>query len=582
MSPLQRQVSRARAILWTNLWLENACQTLAGAALVFACVVLVTRLVGWTWPMGLTALGLLAAAMVVSVVWSVVGRPSEAVAAAKLDEAAGLRERVSSSLYCVGADDPFAQAVCADAEERVGRLTVHKHVRLRKPGSWWQTGAACLLAALMFLVPVGVLSGEDQDGEPFTQAELVRTRVEVQNQMRDLKQMAETNPALADLKNEMDDLDLKEIEKLERPTDIRHEAIKKIDSFEDAVRKKKEGSDFDKVNESKRMMRALEKPKGPETSVQKLAQQLKDGDFKAAQETLKEIQQQLAEAEKAGDKDKVDALQKQLDDLSSQIDQLAKQEQLQKQLEQAGMKKEDIERMLENLSPEDIKEMKEQLQAKGLPQKKIDQLVQQMQKQGQACKACKSMAKSLSDASKACSKGQCQKACDGMQGAAGQLAELSELDQQQKDLDSAMQSLEDMKKDADNKCGQCSGNKDSGGSGGTQVGDGPGGKVASPDIDAEFKVEKAEVETRKGAIVGQFLVDADRGTDGTDPQLVEVVAAAERDASETVNRDQIPRQYQKTVKDYFARLAGDMGVPSAGGDNEAEPDDASAASESED
>jgi len=84
----------------------------------------------------------------------------------------------------------------------------------------------------------------------------------------------------------------------------------------------------------------------------------------------------------------------------------------------------------------------------------------------------------------------------------------------------------------------------------------------------DFKTERAKVHTGKGAIIGQFLVDGEQAKGEVSTVLAEVATAAERDASDRINRDRVPRQYQKAVKAYFStmkRYADDAdGQPAAG------------------
>jgi len=43
-------------------------------------------------------------------------------------------------------------------------------------------------------------------------------------------------------------------------------------------------------------------------------------------------------------------------------------------------------------------------------------------------------------------------------------------------------------------------------------------------------------------------------------KVVDVVSAAERDASDRISRDRIPRQYQEAVKRYFSAVHKSMGT----------------------
>src|SRR3972149_11995969 len=87
-----------------------------------------------------------------------------------------------------------------------------------------------------------------------------------------------------------------------------------------------------------------------------------------------------------------------------------------------------------------------------------------------------------------------------------------------------------------------------------QFGRGRGGLAPEKKTDVAFKTERGKVHTGKGAIVGQFLVDGEQVKGDVKSNLVEVVSAAEREASDRINRDRIPRQYHKAVKAYFSNI----------------------------
>ena len=83
---------------------------------------------------------------------------------------------------------------------------------------------------------------------------------------------------------------------------------------------------------------------------------------------------------------------------------------------------------------------------------------------------------------------------------------------------------------------------------------GRGGLAPEEETPVGFKVQRGKVATTKGAIIGQFLVDGEQVKGDVSTEFVEIVSAAERDASDSVNRDRVPRQYQKSIKDYFSNV----------------------------
>ena len=108
------------------------------------------------------------------------------------------------------------------------------------------------------------------------------------------------------------------------------------------------------------------------------------------------------------------------------------------------------------------------------------------------------------------------------------------------------------------------------------LGRGRGGLAPEEQTTVGFKMERGKVHTGKGAIIGQFLFDGEQVKGDVAPEFSEVVTAAERDASDRINRNRVPRQYQKAVKSYFSNMQ-----ESITGANEKKPDSAPALSDTE-
>ncbi len=124
---------------------------------------------------------------------------------------------------------------------------------------------------------------------------------------------------------------------------------------------------------------------------------------------------------------------------------------------------------------------------------------------------------------------------------------------------------------------------------GRKMGQGRGGLAPEEQTGIGFKTERGKVHTGKGAIIGQFLVDGDQVPGDVSPDLVDLVSAAERDASDLINRDRIPRQYQKAIKAYFSNVRRNLkdaevkGVDKeSNADDESESADAPAADDKDD
>ncbi len=558
MTELDRQVRRTQVRLWSNRWLRQVSWTTAVVAGTFAVVAFISRLCGFQWPLLGIGMGLAVGAFLASLIWSLVGRPDQHVAAAALDEAAGLRERVSSGLYCTSSSDPFERAVLQDAQEVAGSVSVRQHIKLRFPTPAVYTFAAVLVAGIMLLLPDGMLERSEAREQRELARRVERTRVEVKERLKPIKKIAETNPALEDLKKELEKLEQEPAGKLMQPQDIRREAIKKIDKLSDVLRKQRADQRFDQVSEMKKMLRRVRQRN--QGATQKLTKALAKGDFKAAKEEVQRLQDMLATLKHKEDQEMVKQLQDQLKDLAKQLDKIADDKQLREKLEQAGIKKEDVERLLKNLSKKDLDQLKKLLREQGLSQKQIDKLAKQLQSRQAACTACQRMSQAMGNAASAAAQGDMEGAAGQMQAAGDQLSELEQLEQEMNQLESQLSQCQNAKN------GLCpgSGCKNGGkGPGMGKLGQGRGGLAPEDDTSGfGYKIHRQKVHTGKGKIIGQFLVDAEQLKGGVTSELAEVVAAEERDATDAINRDRIPRQYQKSVKEYFSYVQKALGKPS--------------------
>ncbi len=86
------------------------------------------------------------------------------------------------------------------------------------------------------------------------------------------------------------------------------------------------------------------------------------------------------------------------------------------------------------------------------------------------------------------------------------------------------------------------------------MGQGKGGIAPEKKTDVDFKTERQKIHTGKGAIIGQFLIDGEQVRGDVSSGFGELVTASERQASDLIHRDRVPRQYHKAVKGYFSHL----------------------------
>ena len=306
-----------------------------------------------------------------------------------------------------------------------------------------------------------------------------------------------------------------------------------------------------------------------DTPANRLAKALAKGDFKAARALAEEMRKHLASVSPK-DVHKLQAMQKQLEQLAKKLEALANDDKAIKQLQQAGLKKEDIERMLKNLTAEDIQEIKERLEKQGLSQEAIQKLTKLLQKRMGANEMARKLAQALGQAAQAMAAGSPSDAASGMEGAGGQLSALEMLEQEMNEIDSMMADLQSAKNDLGNPCSSCNGTgmvrggpcgscngQGTGGMG--SLGRGRGGIAREEQTPASFVKRRDKVHAGKGAIIGSILVDGKQIKGDVTSDIGEVLAAGERDATDAIDRARIPRRYHQAVKGYFSDIQKEMG-----------------------
>ena len=88
----------------------------------------------------------------------------------------------------------------------------------------------------------------------------------------------------------------------------------------------------------------------------------------------------------------------------------------------------------------------------------------------------------------------------------------------------------------------------------------------------QYDPTKVKSKMRGGEIIGQMLIDAPQIKGDAAAELRDAVNSAVRDATDAVERNQIPRQYERVLKVYFERLAGLIGEQ-ASADEDADADE---------
>jgi hypothetical protein len=588
MSEIEKSARQAQRRLLLNRWLTALGWSLAGAASLFVIAVMIERASGLLENTGRfygwLLLGLAGGTLISSMVWALVTREDLRLAAAKLDEAAGLKERISTGLYCTSSTDPFAQAVVADAERISRGLPVRRHLPVRVPPSAPWAGGTVLVAFLFFcLFPVLDLSGrqEQQQEKHDREQRVARAQVLVQPMIApNLKQLRESNPAL---KKELDELDALKDAKLETPAELRQEMMKKVEQLARKLEQQSENPELNKVAEFKQMMRKLESsPKG-NTPVSDLSKALAQGDLKAAQQAIAAAQQQLAkEAKTPEEKQKAEQLKQELQNLSDKLNEIAKDDKkMRETLAKSGLNEKEIQQALDKLSKKDIEGLKKQLADKGLSKEQVEQLAKQMQKKCSGASAASKLSQALSKAG-ALKQGGDQmaaSAADGLSDAAQQLSQMESMEQQLNELQASMGQVNAMKSKIGESCPQCNGTgmKDGQpcpgcqGTGLSQFGQNqgaPGGGLGfqiggaggfRPQEETAFNTVKrqARVLTGSGSVIAKQEFEDGQIKGEVSKEFTDAVISAQREVADNIANEKIPRPYQRGISQYFNHLKDD-------------------------
>ena len=576
MSRLEQQVGQARWRLTTNVLMQRIALGVLIATGVWTLVLLTERAFALGIPVvhGIWVAGLIAAT--IAAVGTYLARVKPLQAAVAIDQAAGLKERISTGLAVRRDSDPFAQAVVRDAERTAAGVHVRTHLPYRAPALWpWS--AACIVAAVIlgfFMPELNLLAGQDPD-DPTIQRDLAdaeRQNInrDLQAQVNRIKQMAEDNPALADIAEDIEPLQMLEGEMV-TPEDIRREAVKKLDSVADRLADKSEEVARDALRDTQRLLSRLQ-PQAGQNPAAELSKALASGDFKGAKKAIEDLQEQLEEAAKKGDEkaqQQLKQMQNQLRRLADQLSELDDATYLQKELEKkAGLSEEQAKKLAEQLAKMDPKQLEKELQRRlgdKMSQKQIKELAKKTQKKQQARKSCQSLGQCMSQAAQALQQcnspgsnpGSAQAASAALADAMSQLSDLEMSEQMLSELDAQLSDLQNMRD------GVCQGNYCRGNYGNRKIGpQGPnyglgiGSRIGKERTAHGLDPTKAKTRARGGTIIGQMLVDGPQIKGQANAELREAVGAATRDAQDAIDRDQVPRQYQSAVQKYFEQLAG--------------------------
>lgn len=475
MTQIERQVRSTQHRLWVNRWLRLFGWSMVMATSAWMAAWIADRLFLLEWPMHWVAAGLSGAALIGSIIWFAVTREAASHAAETLDTAAGLKERVSTSLHFTASDDPFAQAAQADAEKRVTGLTARAFIPVRWSRSLTWSTALVGVALLSLLLPEwDILGKRKRKSEAVArEAAVQQVKLATAKSAEAIKQVVEKIPELEN-SAEYKELQagLKGPEK--GPEELRREAIRKLDRMSERLKKEAAAERFKALEEAKKQMAKAVDAENMKSEMGRMMEALANGNAKEAKDELKKAQESLAKRTKEGkiDPQKSKEMQQQLENLAKKLEQQVRQQQQQneQQLQNQGMTREEAKKTLESLAKADkkqleqmAKELAERMKEKGMTQEQAKEMLEKLQQKQQASGQCEKMGENMSKAGEKMSQGEMDAAADALEKIGEQLSDMEQLEQTLNDIESQMSELQEARDELSEQEGdEQSGDKEGG------------------------------------------------------------------------------------------------------------------------
>ena len=570
MEELTRQVSRARRRLFWQQFAALLPWCLFGVALAAAAAMLVPRLWAWeflqpssaqlTWDLSWAG-GAVVGSLALALTLTFVARRGALDAAIELDRRFGLRERVSSTLALTPdeRETEAGRALIGDAVRRVERIDVKDGfgVSLFR----WQMLlplAPVVAAAVIAIFPLAAPSKAPAKPKTPTYAELKATEDQkkafrdalrrAEEKLRDKQELKDAGATLTEIRKK-----IAQKQSGEGPTEEeRKDLTIKINNAADDIKKQREkvgGADAVK----KQLQRLPKLNKGP---ADKLADAVKEGDFKKAVDQVNQLQEKMKNGELNAEEKK---------QLGSQMSQMQDKLNEMKDAQQAAK--------------ESLKEQIEQAKAEGDNAKagELQKELSKLKAQDQQMENLQDLADKLGKAADNLENGDPQKAAEQLQEIAKNLENLQKDLEELEDLDETLKQIADAKNAMN--CEKCEGGGKPGQKPGQQpgqavakaqgqgkgdpngkpgnngTGEGPGGGFR-PEQEGETGTFDSQVRTKPGE--GEAVKVGEAGGPNrkgvTKEQISEIILKEGDVAEEAVPDQNIPRTQREHIKDYFDSL----------------------------
>ncbi|MEX2139973.1 MAG: hypothetical protein WD894_11975 [Pirellulales bacterium] len=505
------------------------------------------------------------AGFMIAAIWTYATRQSQLDAAIEIDRRFGLKERVSSTLALDEneLESDAGKALSRDALRRVERLDVQSKFGIQAN---WRVMLPLVpaAAALGLLFVADPTRDETAQGTPENVTKLIKESTQpLQKKLAEhRKEAAEKNlPDAADLFKQLEE-GLQEITKKDNVN--QKQTLSKLNDLQKQLEERREKLGGERMKQQLDNLKNLKS--GP---ADKVADALKDGDFKKALgeiEKLKEdlakgnldakkeeeLKQQLADMQKKL-QEAVDGQKKMENDLDKQI------ANLQKQIPTPEQLKKQIEDLNNQGRKEEAEKLKQQAQKMADNLDKLQQQLGKMQQQGPQMKQLQDLANKLGQCAACMGNGDKAGAAQALDGLQQDIAAMQMKADEMAMLDIALDQIAECKGDCNGE-GEGNGNGKGGkgkgkGKGDWATGGGQGeGKRAIGKDDVGFRDSHVSQNIGKGKAVITGEADGPNIKGLVQQEIQQQIEASRREESDAVTRQRLPRSQRDHAKEYFDAL----------------------------
>ena len=516
MDSIRKQAKSARRRLTVARFLAFLPWTLSIAMLVAIVGLALPKIMHLpvdqtTWFAGWLG-GTLGVAIITNFCLTFVGRATLADSAVEIDHRFALKERLSSALVLTDEDreTELGTALSDDANRRAEKLDIRDKFTWGFNRRLLLPLVPALLAALLWYVPNQAEPESVAQANETSLTQVNKATKPLMEEIKKKRELAEKEglTAAVDMFKKLEG----ELAKLQKDTKLdTKQTLAKLNDIKDQLKERRK--ELGSADSLRKNLQNLEKfEAGP---AEKLADALKQGDFEKAEESLEELLKNMQNGQMS--KADMQKLQQQLEKLEQAMAQAAQSHEQAKQALQQQMAQAEAAGDMQKAA---------QLQRKLEQMQGMDANMAQMQQ----------MADMLAKAQQSMKQGDMQAAQDAMQQMASQLQQMNQSDAQLQDLDELMDSLAQSKSQMmcqqcnGSGCTSCMMGGMPGQIPGQGLGEGRGqGARPEEETDADFFDSRVRDKMKQGETVygGKVGGDNRKGTTQVDVQNAVLTALTE-------------------------------------------------------